>query len=467
MFASIHDTGALLVWDLRRTDSALLKISAHMTNGLSLDWHPCDENIIATGASDKYINIWDVNRAVEDESSSLAWMVSFLNTSSISSQLAWKRVGGRDFLAVSSRESSDISVWDVKHTNIPLCILRGGGDAVVGFDWWLNNAGATTAEEPGVEQRPSEAGEALLFQDLVFASKTGVLGVKSLEKGYFPYRYLARGAVAAGPLHCASSATADGSSSALVVCPSVGGGAYSSRSFCVGQAVLEILSGVGMLEEGHVRYLRECVDREYSYWPAKLLPEESREAAAWRAALALAGASSGSSRAFIAETFFSMLQELLDGGYIYQFVILSELMQRLDLPAEMVLLGASSRRKVEAYRAYVDTLRRLRLFNAATLLIKLTSLEEVSSSSAQGLGIFVSCTACGKEVPEQQPYPYCGKCRRCAALCTVCNKAVKGLYYRCPMCGHGGHVACTKVWFQAHTSCPSGCSHNCKYSAEK
>jgi len=35
------------------------------------------------------------------------------------------------------------------------------------------------------------------------------------------------------------------------------------------------------------------------------------------------------------------------------------------------------------------------------------------------------------------------------------------LIHWCPVCAHGGHLACTKRWFAQSEDCPAGCGHNC------
>ena len=59
-------------------------------------------------------------------------------------------------------------------------------------------------------------------------------------------------------------------------------------------------------------------------------------------------------------------------------------------------------------------------------------------------------------------YDYqCKKCNHFAAICSLCQQPVRGLMHWCPICGHGSHLDCSKLWFANSFVCPSGCGHNC------
>ena len=79
----------------------------------------------------------------------------------------------------------------------------------------------------------------------------------------------------------------------------------------------------------------------------------------------------------------------------------------------------------------------------------------------QGVSMHTACSRCGMELPERVSSPWCTRCKRCAGLCSVCRRPVRGLLHWCPVCGHGGHLSCHKLWFSQHLTCPSGCGHDC------
>ena len=161
----------------------------------------------------------------------------------------------------------------------------------------------------------------------------------------------------------------------------------------------------------------------------------------------------------------NILLELLEGGDTQHFVLLCEVLRRADGldGAALQASGISDIRRREAYLAYFDLLSRLQLFCAANNIIKASDEEYISKMSRQGVTIHTVCAKCGKEPPEEGTHPWCVKCRRCASLCALCHKPIKGLMHWCPVCGHGGHLACTQMWFKTkgNAGCPSGCGHHC------
>jgi len=201
-------------------------------------------------------------------------------------------------------------------------------------------------------------------------------------------------------------------------------------------------------------------------------------AAIWTAALALlpsfsASSSDGGTFAdqlpktvpFGKELLGNILLELLEGGDTQHFVLLCEVLRRADGLDEAALQAGSisDMRRREAYLTYFDLLSRLQLFCAANNIINASDEEYISKMSRQGVTIHTVCAKCGKETPEGGTHPWCTKCRRCASLCSLCHKPIKGLMHWCPVCGHGGHLKCTQAWFKTkgQVACPSGCGHHC------
>ena len=93
--------------------------------------------------------------------------------------------------------------------------------------------------------------------------------------------------------------------------------------------------------------------------------------------------------------------------------------------------------------------------------ISVSDEEYISKMNLLGVSIHTACSRCGMELPERVSSPWCTRCKRCAGLCSVCRRPVRGLLHWCPVCGHGGHLSCHKLWFSQNTTCPSGCGHDC------
>lgn len=49
-----------MVFNQRIPKSHLLKLTAHSGDATSLDWHPTNQYILATGGSDRSVKVWDL-----------------------------------------------------------------------------------------------------------------------------------------------------------------------------------------------------------------------------------------------------------------------------------------------------------------------------------------------------------------------------------------------------------------------
>ena len=169
----------------------------------------------------------------------------------------------------------------------------------------------------------------------------------------------------------------------------------------------------------------------------------------------------------------NILSELLDQGDCQSFVVCCEILRR-----EKCLESVSISRLQEGYLAYigifymkyfaasrlicmyVDLLSRFKLYEISTSLLKNSEDAYLSRLSKSDVMIYTSCSDCGKEIPEGLSAPWCSKCRK-TPLCSLCAKPVRGLLHWCPICSHGGHVACMKLWFSRNDTCATGCGHSC------
>ena len=91
---------------------------------------------------------------------------------------------------------------------------------------------------------------------------------------------------------------------------------------------------------------------------------------------------------------------------------------------------------------YIELLQRLQLFELANHIIKNSDLERISAMNNLSTSI------------NQQKPPGAG--------CGVCQLPVRGLYAWCQGCGHGGHAAHMRQWFEKNVECPTGCGHRCQ-----
>lgn len=64
MFATATDSGAIQLWDDRKTAAPLLRIAAHDKPCFAVDWHP-DGKYLISGGTDKLVKVWDFSSTAE------------------------------------------------------------------------------------------------------------------------------------------------------------------------------------------------------------------------------------------------------------------------------------------------------------------------------------------------------------------------------------------------------------------
>ena len=177
---------------------------------------------------------------------------------------------------------------------------------------------------------------------------------------------------------------------------------------------------------------------------------------------------------FAIDTTRDLLTELIDCGDCQHFVTCCEIFREIDGGSTLQRLTSKigDLRVREGYVAYLDMLNRLQLFVLANAFIKNSSDSYISRMSRGGVILRSGCAQCGKELNGEglnsiSASTWCQKCRKCAGLCVVCQRPVRGLLHWCPVCGHGGHLECTAQWFEHHVMCPSGCGHKCIVHGKK
>jgi WD40 repeat protein len=198
IIAAIYETGSLMIWDRRNPDHALHRISAHAESGLTLEWSPNKEGLLATGSRDKTVKIWDINSGLEESSegerpisATLSRPIHVIHTPAPLECISWRPAEGpssrRQFqiATTSSNESGrgDINVWDAMNPNIPACVLRGHTDGCTGFQW-LDTPSSATGSGTSV------------FQHILSVGKDNKLLVQDLRNGYFPGQHISGHVVA-------------------------------------------------------------------------------------------------------------------------------------------------------------------------------------------------------------------------------------------------------------------------------
>ncbi|KAJ1963816.1 SEA (Seh1-associated) complex subunit [Dimargaris xerosporica] len=122
-----------------------------------------------------------------------------------------------------------------------------------------------------------------------------------------------------------------------------------------------------------------------------------------------------------------------------------------------------SRTKLSYWCAdYVELLRRFKLHAIATDAGNRSQFTFLKKPTTQYSEIPTTCQFCSEIVMYSETgYWTCPSCHNIISRCVLCHLPIRGHIVWCRGCGHGGHVDHLTAWFQRHTSCPSGCGHEC------
>ncbi|KAK5578609.1 hypothetical protein RB653_008281 [Dictyostelium firmibasis] len=125
-FAAAFDNGTIQLWDIRKPTIAVEKITSHQGLVLTIDWHPEEKNIIASGGRDRAIRVWDFSNGK-----------SLNNVSTISSvsRIKWRPGNKWHIASCSSIVDFQIHIWDVKKPYIPLFSFTDHRDVPTGLIW--------------------------------------------------------------------------------------------------------------------------------------------------------------------------------------------------------------------------------------------------------------------------------------------------------------------------------------------
>ena len=225
IFAAVFDSGNLIVWDKRNTETPFVKvIGAHTLNCLAISFCLAKNWCVATGGRDKSLKIWDISRSTSSSegdisSGSLMRPTHVLHTADGVGRIAWRPplsvASGRECmqLAATSIDRGDISIWEVGSPHIPACTLKGHTAICTGISW-LDTAmsdydseqykllckeakgksgGRDSAAKKVVLEGPERLG---VYQHILSIQKDGKILVQDLRNGYFPRQHISSSVVA-------------------------------------------------------------------------------------------------------------------------------------------------------------------------------------------------------------------------------------------------------------------------------
>ncbi|PYH90050.1 WD repeat protein [Aspergillus ellipticus CBS 707.79] len=188
MFATATDSGAIQLWDCRKSNAPLMRITAHDRPCFSVDWHPDGKHIVS-GGMDRQVKVWDFSSSAERRQKpafQFRTPQAVLNVRWRPPSWAREPEGAGDWQSsqvVTSYDKEDprVHLWDLRRPHIPFRefdrydahatdLLWHSKDLL----WTVGEAGAFTQTDiryapQVVNQRPtcsvawSPSGEVLAF----------------------------------------------------------------------------------------------------------------------------------------------------------------------------------------------------------------------------------------------------------------------------------------------------------------
>ncbi|XP_058011410.1 GATOR complex protein WDR59 isoform X7 [Ahaetulla prasina] len=133
--ATSHD-GNVRIWDKRKPSTAVEYLAAHLSKIHGLDWHPDNENILATSSQDNSVRFWDYRQPRK-----------YLNV--LACQVpVWKARytpfsnGLVTVMVPQLRRENSLLLWDVCDLNTPVHTFVGHDDVVLEFQWRKQKEGS-------------------------------------------------------------------------------------------------------------------------------------------------------------------------------------------------------------------------------------------------------------------------------------------------------------------------------------
>ncbi|PWY91101.1 WD repeat protein [Aspergillus heteromorphus CBS 117.55] len=188
MFATATDSGAIQLWDCRKSNAPLMRITAHDRPCFSVDWHPDGKHLVS-GGTDRQVKVWDFSSSAERRQKpafQFRTPQAVLNVRWRPPSWAREPEGAGDWQSsqvVTSYDKEDprVHLWDLRRPHIPFRefdrydahatdLLWHSKDLL----WTVGEAGAFTQTDiryapQVVNQRPtcsvawSPSGEVLAF----------------------------------------------------------------------------------------------------------------------------------------------------------------------------------------------------------------------------------------------------------------------------------------------------------------
>lgn len=183
-FAAAFENGIVQVWDMRKNSQPELKFTAHKGLVLSIDWHPTDANVLASGGRDRYVKIWELGDVRQPKQT--------IQTIASVGRVAWRPTCVTHIATSASLMDNSIHVWDTKKPFIPVASMKGHSDIASGISW-MDTPVSPNFGQPEI---PGDWEGHDYWQHMLACSKDGTLKLHSLAESFKPHQSLPTTALA-------------------------------------------------------------------------------------------------------------------------------------------------------------------------------------------------------------------------------------------------------------------------------
>ncbi|KAE9027001.1 hypothetical protein PF011_g2257 [Phytophthora fragariae] len=183
-FAAAFENGIVQVWDMRKNSQPELKFTAHKGLVLSIDWHPTDANVLASGGRDRYVKIWELGDVRQPKQT--------IQTIASVGRVAWRPTCVTHIATSASLMDNSIHVWDTKRPFIPVASMKGHSDIASGISW-MDTPVSPNFGQPEI---PGDWDGHDYWQHMLACSKDGTLKLHSLADSFKPHQSLPTTALA-------------------------------------------------------------------------------------------------------------------------------------------------------------------------------------------------------------------------------------------------------------------------------
>ncbi|GMF29038.1 unnamed protein product [Phytophthora fragariaefolia] len=169
---------------MRKNSQPELKFTAHKGLVLSIDWHPTDANVLASGGRDRYVKIWELGDVRQPKQT--------IQTIASVGRVAWRPTCVTHIATSASLMDNSIHVWDTKRPFIPVASMKGHSNIASGISW-MDTPVSPNFGQPEI---PGDWEGHDYWQHMLACSKDGTLKLHSLADSFKPHQSLPTTALA-------------------------------------------------------------------------------------------------------------------------------------------------------------------------------------------------------------------------------------------------------------------------------